>query len=109
MDKNVNTEHLKRAQKRVECLKGFYVHLASYITVNLSLFIVWISGIYRPPYEFWNTTFLMTGIVAGFGVLANAIILFGAKYVLPKGWEEKKFRKLMDKQNKSDDRGPKYD
>lgn len=102
MDKNVNTEHLKRAYKRIELLKGFYVHLASYITVNGSLLIVWLTEIYRPPYEFWNTTFLITGIVGGLGVLANAIILFGTKYIMPKGWEEKKFRKLMDKQKKSD-------
>jgi hypothetical protein len=32
-------------------------------------------------------------------VLAHAIIVFGAKYILPKGWEEKKIKELMKKDN----------
>lgn len=109
MDKNVNTEHLKAAYKRIECLKGFYTHLAAYCTVNISLFALWLSGVYRPAYEFWSITFSITIGWAGFAVLGHAIIIFGAKYVLPKDWEEKKFKKLMKKPNEKDRKGPKYD
>ncbi|MCO6148585.1 2TM domain-containing protein [Flavobacterium sp. NRK1] len=85
------------AYKRVEQLKNFYVHLAAYCTVNISLLIYWYFESFMPE-TFWRTTFFITTVISGFIVLAHSIIVFGTKHVFSKNWEEKKFKKLIDKE-----------
>ena len=37
---NLETERYQRARKRVEDLKGFYIHLSMYVMVNIGLFLI---------------------------------------------------------------------
>lgn len=88
---------LVMAQKRVEQIKDFYTHLMTYCTVNILFLIFWFFGSFMPE-TFWKPAFICMVGIAGFAVLAHGIFVFGAKYVLPKGWEEKQFKKLMNKE-----------
>jgi hypothetical protein len=89
--------HFYMAQKRMEQIRDFYMHLVIYCTVNILFFIFWLldSGM---PKTFWRPAFIMMAGAAGLVVLAHALLVFGAIYILPKDWEEKELRKLMDKE-----------
>jgi hypothetical protein len=92
----MNEEEVKyqRAKKRVEALRGFYVHLGVYVLVNLFLFllniIAW-EGIlwFHIPLLGWSI-----------GLVVHAFYVFGADRVLGADWEEKKIREIMEKENK---------
>lgn len=99
MTNNFNTRmHFRKADKRVKRIKDFYLRLGVYCTVNAILFSVWLYDSYIAEY-FWGPTLSFTVVVAGLCLLANAIILYGEKYVLPKKWEERKLKELMNKRN----------
>lgn len=71
---NIEKERYERARKKVEEIKGFYIHLAIYILVNM--FIVG------------------AGLLNGAGLVAHAIEVFAVST----GWEERKIRELMAKE-----------
>jgi len=85
------------AQKRMEKIRDFYMHLATYCTVNILFFAFWIFDSFMPE-TFWKPAFIMMAGVAGLVVLAHGLLVFGAKFILPKGWEERELKKLMDKE-----------
>lgn len=89
--------HFIVAQKRVEQIKGFYGHLIIYCTVNILFLVFWYFDSFMPK-TFWKPAFIMMVGVAGFVVLAHALLVFGSKYILPKGWEERKLKELMKKE-----------
>lgn len=98
-DKNKQYQ-LDKVYRRVENIKSFYMHLAIYLTVNILFIIFWCFDSFMPK-TFWPPAFFMMVAVAGFAVLAHGVYVFGAKYFLPKDWEEKQMKKLIekDKQN----------
>lgn len=100
MDNETKQLYFEQAYKRVTQLKDFYMRLTVYCTVNAMLLVVWI---FNPNIatNFWIPTCSFTVVVAGFFVLANAINLFGGKYLLPKKWEERKLKEIMNKENQS--------
>ncbi len=87
------------AQKRINKIRSFYRHLAAYCSINIILLILWAFDSYAAQI-FWERTFFITAGLGTFGVLAHAIATFGSRYVLPKGWEERKIKKLMYKEQK---------
>lgn len=89
--------HFVMAQKRMEKIRDFYMHLATYCTVNILFFAFWMFDSFMPK-TFWKPAFIMMAGVAGLAVLAHGLLVFGAKFILPKGWEEKELKKLMDKE-----------
>lgn len=91
--------HFLMAQKRVEQLRDFYTHLIIYCTVNILFFAFWYFDSFMPE-TFWEPAFLIMIGGAGIAVAAHGIFVFGAKYILPKEWEEKQFKKLMGKEKK---------
>ncbi len=79
-----------RAKRRVERLKGFYIHLSVYILVNIMLFII---NLLSNAGNWW---FLYPLGGWGIGVLVHGITTlaygnFGAD------WEEKKIKEYMEK------------
>jgi hypothetical protein len=79
-----------RAKKRVERLKGFYIHLSVYILVNIMLFIINLLS------DAGNWWFLYPLGGWGIGVLVHGITTFaygnfGAE------WEERKIKEYMEK------------
>jgi hypothetical protein len=90
----MNQDELKyqRAQKRVEALKGFYIHLGVYLIVNVFLFLL---NIITAPEELW---FYWVLLGWGIGLAAHAFTVFGTDRLLGSDWEEKKIREIMEKE-----------
>lgn len=79
----------ERAQKRVKELKSFYGNLISYCIVIPFLIILNLISSPRSIWFYWP----MLGW--GIGLVAHGMSVFA----IGKGWEEKKIREILEKQN----------
>ena len=86
----ISEKKYERAKKRVEELKGFYVH----ITIYLIMMPVFIYLNYRSSSFPW-AIFPIVGW--GFGVMAHAMEVFNYNPFLGRNWEERKLKEFMDK------------
>ena len=77
------------AKKRVEEIKGFYMHLGVFVVFGLAMFAI--NEIATPDRLWWHWPVLIWGV--GLAMHAFAVVtenrLFGSE------WEERKVRKLM--------------
>ena len=80
----------ERAQKRVKEIKGFYGNSISYCIVIPFLVIL---NLITNPKSFW---FYWPMLGWGMGVAAHGMSVF----TIGKGWEEKKIREILEKENK---------
>ncbi|KFF14286.1 histidine kinase [Chryseobacterium soli] len=80
----------EKAQKRVKEIKGFYGNLISYCIVIPFLIIV---NLVTSPKNIW---FFFPMLGWGIGLAAHAMNVFA----IGKNWEERKIRKILEKQNK---------
>ena len=86
-------ERYRRAKRRVGVLKGFYIHLATYIAVMALLFLIdFLTG------GVWWFYWPLLGW--GIGIVAHAFTVFGIRGFLGSDWEEKKTRDLMNKMHR---------
>lgn len=80
-----------RAKKRVEDIRGFYGNLITYLVVIP--FLAWLN---------WRTTsfpwVLFPAIGWGFGLLMHGLRVFGYDLILGRGWEERKIREFMSRE-----------
>ena len=80
-----------RAKKRVEDIRGFYGNLITYLIVIS--FLIWLN---------WLTTSfpwaLFPAIGWGFGLLMHGLKVFGYDLVLGRGWEDRKIREYMSRE-----------
>jgi hypothetical protein len=83
------------AKKRVEEIRGFYIHLGVYLVFAVAMFAI--NEIATPDRFWWHWPVLIWGV--GFAMHAFAVVtenrLFGPE------WEERKVRKLLRR-----DQGP---
>lgn len=85
------------AQKKVNSIKGFYVHLTVYVFVNIVLSI----QIYlNTQNEFWRWESFSAALFWGIGILAHGTSVFGSNLLFGKDWEERKIKELMEKEKK---------
>jgi hypothetical protein len=93
-EEKMNAEEIKfqRAQKRVEALRGFYIHLGVYLLVNLLLFLL---NIIVMPDDLW---FYWVILGWGIAIVAHAFSVFGAERVFGADWEERKIREIMEEE-----------
>jgi len=89
---NSNKEKYNRAKKRVDELKGFYIHLAIYVVINAFILV----NLYLRNDDFWRWEHFFTLIAWGVGVLFHASKTFGFNPLLGKDWEERQIQKYMD-------------
>jgi len=89
-------EKFIKAQKKVNDIKGFYVHFI--ITILILPFIIWINLKFVPDfYWFWFPVFGMS-----LGLFFHWLGVFGFdKIGLGKNWEEKKIKELMEEDTKT--------
>jgi hypothetical protein len=84
-------ERRERAIRRVAAIKGFYVHLAVYVVVNIGLFVVdALTG------SDWWVQWVAFGW--GIGVAAHAVAVFGRGSKFVADWEDRKIKQLMAEQ-----------
>lgn len=85
-------EAYKRAKKRVKEIKGFYINLLCYCIVVPGLIIT--NVIFTPEFHwFW---FSLLGW--GTGLLIHGLNAFNVMPFLGAGWEERKMKEYMDKE-----------
>jgi len=94
METDYNTQEsiYRKAQKKVEDIKGFYGNLTSYIVVNIGLAAL---NLITSPSHLW---FLYPAIGWGIGVAIHGMTVFNYMPFLGNDWEEKKIRELMEKE-----------
>jgi len=81
----------ERAKKRVREIKSFYGNLISYCIIIPFLTII---NLITNPDNIW---FIFPMLGWGIGLAAHGMSVFA----IGKGWEEKKIREILEKQNKS--------
>jgi hypothetical protein len=89
------------AKKRVEKIKGFYIHLAVYILVNIFISSVIIFGLtqdnelsFKEAVTHFGT--YSTWLFWGIGVFFHWLGVFGSNLFFGKEWEKKQVEKYMD-------------
>jgi hypothetical protein len=87
----------KRARKRIEEIKGFYIHLSVYLVINAAiLFIIFIAT--RDKGEnFWEAGHFFTLMFWGIGLLFHAFHTFKLNPLFGEKWEKRQIQKYMDK------------
>jgi len=86
-----------KAKKKVDEIKGFYIHLTVYLVVNAFLMIPILKYTNGNEINFWSFS---TAIFWGIGLLFHAFSVFGKNVFFSKDWEERKIKELMDKDKK---------
>ena len=82
-----------RAKKRVDEMKGFYIHLAVYLAINIFILI----NIGIQTNDFWHWGHFITPFFWGIGLFFHWFNTFGKNPLFGKDWEERKIKELMDK------------
>lgn len=90
-DTFISEKKYSMAKEQVEKLKGFYIHFTIYLI--FVPFFIWLNYISNAGFP-W-AIFPIGGW--GFGVLGHASETFNYNPFFGKNWEERKIRKLMDK------------
>ena len=88
-------DEYKRARKRVEDLKGFYIHISVFTIVNLTLFLINLLSTPGTWWFYWITVFW------GIGIIWHAFGVFIGDRLLGKEWEEKKIKEYMEKEKRN--------
>jgi hypothetical protein len=81
----------RRARRRVREIRGFYVHVAVFVAVNILLHLINFVATPKVYWAFWPL------VGWGIGLLAHGLATFRWMPFLGKDWEERKIRELMDK------------
>ncbi len=91
-------ERYRRAKRRVEALKGFYIHGAVYVLVNAVLVVI---NLTTSTDYLW---FVWPLLGWGAGLAGHAVGIFGIPGVFGRDWEERKIQEYME-QEQADDPG----
>lgn len=86
-----------RAKKKLDKLKGFYWHLASYIVVNIFIIVVIAIG---NNGNIWNFGTFATAFFWGIGLVFHFLSVFGPDFFFGKNWEERKINEYMEQEKK---------
>ncbi|RTE53105.1 hypothetical protein EHW67_13065 [Arenibacter aquaticus] len=104
LEPNKRDEKLKQAKKRVQELKGFYVHLSIYIAVNT---LITLLKIVRNTNNgeslgeaIWDFGTFAVWIFWGIGVVFHALKVFSINPIFNKDWEQRQIRKYMESEKK---------
>ncbi|WP_298518374.1 2TM domain-containing protein [uncultured Kordia sp.] len=100
--KREKTERYMRAQKKVENIRGFYVHLLVYLCINLFISIKKISRNLDNG-ETFNEAFFDVGtfvvwLAWGIGLAFHAFNVFVKDGKLGRSWEERKIKEYMEEE-----------
>jgi hypothetical protein len=80
-----------RARRRLAAEKGFYVHLATYVIVIGSLFLMnAVSGS-----RWW---FVWPALGWGIGILVHALVTFGLIGFMGREWERRRLNELIEEE-----------
>lgn len=90
----------KRAKKKVEELKGFYIHFTVYILVNIMIsMVIIVSQVYDGESildAILNFGTFSTWLFWGIGVFFHAAKVFQFNPFFNKDWEQRQIQKYME-------------
>lgn len=86
-----------KAKKRVEKIKGFYIHLLVYVFVNIFLTLVIFKNINSGDF---HISMLSTAFFWGIGLAFHAYGVFGKNWFFTQDWEDRKIKEFMEKDKK---------
>ncbi len=99
-----NSEKFEQAKKRVEEIKGFYVHLAIYLVINMFIIVnVYISKSSSGE-QFWEFSSFFTTFFWGIGLFFHWANVFRYNPFFGKKWEERQIQKYIQKDKEEADR-----
>lgn len=107
MRTNSNNKRLA-ARRRVEELKGFYIHATVYVLVNIAIIAVSVTA--RMSHgdsfteAFFNIGSFFTAIFWGIGLAFHASKAFRYNPFFGKDWEQRKIRQFMEEDQKEAER-----
>ena len=81
----------RRARRRARQIRGFYVHVAVFVAVNILLHLINFVATPKIYWAFWPL------LGWGIGLLAHGLATYRWMPFLGRDWEERKIRELMDK------------
>ena len=84
-------DNYRKAQRRVREIRGFYIHLVVYVSVNALLFLI---NVTTTPNILW---FYWPLLGWGIALVVHAASVFGFGPWLGPEWEEKKIKEYMDR------------
>jgi hypothetical protein len=87
---NLEEKKYQNAKKKVRGIKGFYIHLVTYILVNSLLFLI---NITTSPNHLW---FYWPLFGWGIGVVMHAVYILGFGPWFGPDWEDKKIEEIME-------------
>lgn len=89
-------EALDRARRHVQEIKGFYLHAAIYLVVNIGLIFVYAFSSASGFWPIWPI------LGWGIGLGAHGLAVFRlVPALLTKDWEERKVQQILEKDKKS--------
>ncbi len=91
------TEKFKRAKKRVEELKGFYIHLTVYLVINSFIVVNILIRSWSGGDAFWQFGTFFTPFFWGIGLAFHGFKVFDYNPILGKKWEERQIKKYIEK------------
>ncbi|TDQ29402.1 2TM domain-containing protein [Zeaxanthinibacter enoshimensis] len=91
-----NHEKYLKAKKKVDELKGFYIHLLVYLGVNIFILANIYLEVRDSDQSFWQAGHFFTLFFWGIGILFHAAYTFEFNPFFGKDWEEKKISKFME-------------
>ena len=90
------TDRYNRAKKRVEELKGFYIHLAVYLCINAFILAnIYVRSMGREE-SFWQWEHFFVLFGWGIGIAFHAAKTFGFSPIFGKNWEQRQIQKYME-------------
>ncbi len=84
-------ERYKAARSRVQQLRAFYTHLATFLVINVFLVVL---NLITSPDTLW---FYWVTLGWGVGLVIHGLQVFGAWTIFGKDWEERKIRQYMER------------
>jgi len=91
--KELEDEKFKRAKKRVDEIKGFYIHASIYVIINTFILI----NIFLNTDSFWEWPHFITPFFWGIGLFFHGTRVFGFNPLFSRSWEERQIQKYIDK------------
>ncbi|NNE75638.1 MAG: 2TM domain-containing protein [Pricia sp.] len=97
-----------RARRKVEKLKGFYIHFTVFILVNLFILIATVFARMKSGESFTEAFFsfatFITPFFWGIGLAFHAANVFSLNPFFNKDWEERQIQKYMEEDKKEADK-----
>jgi hypothetical protein len=91
----IEDDRYKAAKSRVAQLRGFYVHLTTFIVVNAFLLVL---NLLTDPDSLW---FYWVLLGWGIGLVAHALQVYGSFTIFGKDWEERKIEEYLKRDHPS--------